>query len=109
MSDEEVRLYGSSVMAQVHETAEGLHASRILTDERLAEMDERCLVHLPTISPEEIRALRAKKDVSQRVLARHLGVPPNTVARWESGEESPSGSVIVLLGIIRKHGLHYLV
>ena len=109
ISDDEARLYGSATKAQLHELAEDLHATGLKSNEELADSDHLCLVPIPVVTPEEIRALRAEEDVSQAVLARHLGVSPNTVRRWEAGEESPPGPVVVLLGIVRRHGLHSLV
>lgn len=44
--------------------------------------------------PGLIRRARRIADVSQRGLAARLGVSQSTVARWESGEVSPSWTVV---------------
>jgi putative transcriptional regulator len=46
--------YRSSLMASIHETAEGLHAIGILDEHAMQEFDEMCL--MPVAEPEEFRA-----------------------------------------------------
>jgi len=50
-----------------------------------------------TFSPEEITELRQQLGMSQAVLARELGVAPNTVWKWENGRSSPNDSSVKAL------------
>ena len=45
----------------------------------------------------EIRAFREKLGFTQVTLAKRLGVPQPTVARWESGKVSPCADHIGLM------------
>ena len=54
------------------------------------------------ISPEDVRAIRRKLNVSQTVFARLLNVPVVTEASWEVGRRNPSGAALRLLQIARK-------
>lgn len=49
----------------------------------------------------EIIFIRETLDLSQRALAKALGVAPYTVTRWEGGREPTGLSVAVLGGIHR--------
>jgi transcriptional regulator with XRE-family HTH domain len=42
----------------------------------------------------EIVSFRNREMLSQAELAGHLGVTPNTVARWERGELTPPGRLL---------------
>jgi transcriptional regulator with XRE-family HTH domain len=37
------------------------------------------------VTKDELRAIRAERGLSQRALARRIGVSPRTIARWENG------------------------
>ena len=43
------------------------------------------------LDPADIRKARRARRLTQRQLAKMLGVPVNTVARWERGERTPTG------------------
>jgi len=49
--------YRSSLMASVHETAEGLHGAGILDKRTMREFDGLCLTPVRALKPNEIRAL----------------------------------------------------
>lgn len=42
------------------------------------------------MTPKQIRAARVKLNLTQVQFAKKIGVAPNTVARWERGESTPS-------------------
>ena len=44
-----------------------------------------------------IRIGRAKKNLSQKELAKRLGVVPSAVSQWESGKKTPSGDIMIKL------------
>lgn len=57
------------------------------------------------LSPEEIRAIREREQVSQPVFARYLNVSKNLVSDLERGVKRPSGPALRLLSVVRKNGL----
>lgn len=97
--------YGSSVMASVHETAEGLHAARVIDKRTMREFDELCLTPVRSLRPKEIRALRLREGASQAVFARYLNVTMGLVSQWERGEKRPQGASLKLLTLVAKNGL----
>lgn len=58
--------------------------------------------------PSQIRSLRQRLGMSQRQLARVLGVPQSTVQRWEAGDMSPSAASLGRLDdLAREHGVPF--
>jgi putative transcriptional regulator len=55
--------------------------------------------------PDEIKAIRAREQISQPVLARYLNVSKNLVSDWERGVKKPGGPALRLLTVIQKKGL----
>ena len=57
-------------------------------------------------SPESIVQLRERLGLSQAELARSLGVPPNTVSRWEIGTTTPdAASLAAIHSIAMERGI----
>jgi putative transcriptional regulator len=50
--------YRSSLMASIHETAEGLESAGVLGKRTMREFDELCLTPVQPLEPKEIRELR---------------------------------------------------
>jgi len=69
-----------------------------LDDHRLQPMDGAA-----------IKALRAKHNVSQAVLAQILNVGLGAVRQWEQGLRNPTGSALKLLHLIEKRGIDLLL
>jgi putative transcriptional regulator len=97
--------YSSSVMASVHETAEGLHSAGIIDKKTMREFDGLCLTPVRPFKPKEIRKLRLREGASQAVFARYLNVTTGLVSQWERGEKCPRGASLKLLTLIAKNGL----
>jgi putative transcriptional regulator len=53
------------------------------------------------LSADEIRAIRARFDLTQADLAHLLRLGANTVSRWESGRNVQTGAMDILLRLIR--------
>ncbi len=57
----------------------------------------------PHWSPDEIRQLRLKYAMTQRVFADFMGVSPKTVEAWECGRNHPNGSASRLMQVISQN------
>ena len=99
------RQYRSSVMASIHETAEGLHAAGVMDKQTMRKFDAACLTPVRKLAPEEIRSLREREGASQAVFARYLNVTTGLVSQWERGEKHPQGPSLKLLALVERHGL----
>ena len=97
--------YRSSVMASIHETAEGLHAAGVMNKQTMRKFDDACLTPVRPLSAKEIRALREREGASQAVFARYLNVTTGLISQWERGEKHPKGASLKLLSLVAKHGL----
>ena len=97
--------YRSPIMASIHETAEGLHAARVIDKRTMREFDDLCLTPVRPLTPEEIRALRMREGASQAVFARYLNVTTGLVSQWERGEKHPQGASLKLLALVARNGL----
>ena len=97
--------YSSSVIASIHETAEGLHAAGVMDKRTLRTFDDGCLTPVRPLSAAEIRRLRERAGASQAVFARYLNVTTGLVSQWERGEKHPQGASQKLLALVARHGL----
>lgn len=97
--------YRSSVMASIHETAEGLHAAGVLDKQTMRKFDAACLTPVRPLTAAEIRALREREGASQAVFARYLNVSTGLISQWERGEKHPQGASLKLLSLVARHGL----
>jgi putative transcriptional regulator len=97
--------YRSSVMASIHETAEGLHSAGVMDKRTMRKFDNACLTPVRPLAPEEIRNLREREGASQAVFARYLNVTTGLISQWERGEKHPQGASLKLLSLVAKHGL----
>jgi putative transcriptional regulator len=97
--------YRSSLMASIHETAEGLHSAGVMNKRTMREFDALCLTPIKPLAPEEIRALRLREGASQAVFARYLNVTTGLVSQWERGEKHPQGASLKLLSLVSQKGL----
>lgn len=62
----------SSILAAVHETAQGLHKAGVMDQITLREFDQLCLLPVEPLQPEQIKHIRESTRVSQAVFARLL-------------------------------------
>ena len=94
-----------SILASVHKTATGLHKAGLMDKATMREFDALCLTPVEPLTPEEIRALREREQVSQPVFAHYLNVRKDAVSKWERGEKRPDGPSLKLLNLVRTKGL----
>ncbi|MGD9628717.1 MAG: helix-turn-helix domain-containing protein [Pyrinomonadaceae bacterium] len=99
------RTHKSEAMAAIHETASGMFEAGVIDKRTMREFDEGCLTPIHEFSPEEIRALREREEVSQTVFARYIGVTKDSISQWERGEKRPAGPSLKLLSLIKRKGL----
>ena len=97
--------YKSDAFAAIHESMEALYQIGAIDKQTMRDFDDTCLTPIEPLSPEEIRALREREQVSQPVFARYLNVSKNQVSDWERGQKKPGGAALRLLTIVKKKGL----
>ena len=97
--------YKSEMLAAIHETALGLHEADVLNKVTMRTFDEMCLTPVEELTPEQIRQIRLREQVSQSVFARYLNVPSGLVSQWERGERHPHGASLKLLTLVARKGL----
>jgi len=95
----------SGILASVHKTAAGLHRAGVVDKATMREFDALCLTPVEPFTPEDIRALREREQVSQPVFAHYLNVRKDAVSKWERGEKRPDGPSLKLLNIVKAKGL----
>ena len=65
-------------------------------------------MHKVTVAPlnaytnKDIKEIRIKQNMTQRLFAEALGVSPKTVEAWEAGTNSPSGAASRMLGLLQQ-------
>ena len=95
----------SDILASMHETVAGLHNIGLVDQATMRHFDAMCLTTVACLSPEEIRALRKREQVSQAVFSQYLNVRKDAVSKWERGEKRPDGPSLKLLNLVRTKGL----
>lgn len=100
-----IKVYKSEAMAAIHETMEGLFEIGAIDKQTMREFDGACLTPVGSLSPEEIRSIRERENISQPVLARYLNVSKGLVSDWERGIKKPGGAALRLLTVVQKKGL----
>lgn len=93
------------VLASIHKTVAGLHKAGVVDMATMRDFDELCLTPVEPLSPEDIRALREREQVSQPVFAHYLNVRKDAVSKWERGEKRPDGPSLKLLNLVKAKGL----
>lgn len=58
---------------------------------------------------ERLRVLRAKTRLTQRQVAKHLGVSPATLGMYEAGKREPNIDVLVSIAAFYETNLDYLL
>ena len=99
------KAFKSDVKAAIHETAAGLFKAGMIDKQTMREFDVSCLTTIREFTPEQIRDLRAREEVSQDVFAHYLNVSKDSVIKWERGVKRPAGPSLKLLSLVDKKGL----
>ena len=93
------------ILGTVLKTAAGLHRAGVIDKATMREFDALCLTPATPMTPDEIKALREREQVSQPVFASYLNVRKGAVSKWERGEKRPDGPSLKLLNLVRTKGL----
>ena len=98
-----------TLLQEIHEDVKGLYKIGLVTDEEMKRFDRLCLPEVPSYTPERIKGLRAKLDMTQNAFARLLNVSISTVQKWEIGQKNPIGTARKLLSVLENKGISALL
>lgn len=57
----------------------------------------------PSITPEELMALREKLHISRTVFARYLRTNERTLENWEQGRARPNAQAAILIRMVERY------
>jgi putative transcriptional regulator len=95
----------SRILSEVYETAKGLHNIGAISTLTMRDYDKLCLSPIHELSPNKIKEIRERENVSQAIFAAILNTSVSSVQKWEIGKKKPSGTALKLLNIIERKGL----
>jgi putative transcriptional regulator len=95
----------SKILAVVHATAKGLHASGAISKVTMREFDSLSIPPVDSLRPTQIKRIRESSNVSQAVFAALLNTSVSTVQKWEIGQKRPTGTALKLLHLVQTRGL----
>ncbi len=85
------------------ELMEGLEAYKSHLEGKITLRTTVVEVHDPiVITPEEVKAIRQKLNLSQAVFARKLHTSVRTYQGWEQGRTKPNPQAVLLLKMVEK-------
>ena len=84
----------SEILAMIHENAADLHEAGLMDKKTMKKFDELCLTPVPVFTPDEIKAIYEKEQVSQSIFAHYLNVSKNMISEWERGVKKTSGTAL---------------
>lgn len=99
----------SDILDMAHDMAKDLHEVGAMDDITMRVIDRICVPEKPSFTVVRIKKIRAKTRMSQPVFAHVLNVAATTVAQWEQGKKSPSGSSARLLDVIDRKGIEAII
>jgi putative transcriptional regulator len=96
------------------ETADDMNRADVLSDNArekitMRHLGEKPIPPLPSLSPNEIRAMRERAHMSQAVWARHLNLTVGYISQLERGAKHPTGPALVLLNVIQRKGIEAIL
>src|SRR3546814_12175318 len=71
----------SRILAEIYETANGLHGAGLISKRRMGEFKALCNLDVDAMPPQKIKALRENAHMSQAVFAAVLNTSLSTVQR----------------------------
>ncbi len=97
-----------SILEVVFDTAIGLHHAGLMDTPTMHEFETLCLPAIKTYSPEQIKKIRLKYQISRTVFATYFNISPSTIQKWERGLVKPRGTSLKLLNLVEQKGLGVL-
>lgn len=101
-----VKTYKNNVLAAIHQSVSDMYEAGVISKQTMHRFDESCLTPVHDFTAKEIRALREREEVSQKVFALYLNVSKDAVSQWERGLKQPAGPTLKLLALVKSKGLH---
>lgn len=98
-----------TLLENAHDMAKDLFEVGALNIVTMREFDASCLPKVKSLTPGQIKKIRAKEKVSQSVFAKFLNTTLSTVRQWERGEKHPRGTSLKLLNMVASKGLSALM
>lgn len=86
----------NSILTGLEEAIEHAEGKKKLSTQRRKVK----VIPLPDYKAEDIKEIRMKVDMTQRVFADFMGVSVKTVEAWEAGKNEPSGPAKRVLSLI---------
>ena len=100
------KTYKSDAYAAIHESASDLHRIGLMSHGDIQYFDDACLESIPAYTPERVKFVRAREELTRSQMAMHLNVSLKTVQSWEAkNPKHPSGPAAKLLHIVERHGV----
>ncbi|MDR2934815.1 MAG: DNA-binding transcriptional regulator [Candidatus Adiutrix sp.] len=99
----------NEAFASVHEAMSDLYGIGLVSKATMRRFDDLCLEVVPKYSPDEIRSLRERLNISQAVLASVINASTNSIQKWERGAKKPSGTALKLLNLLDRKGLESII
>jgi putative transcriptional regulator len=100
--------FKSDAFEAIHSSAQALFKAGAINKATMRNFDESCLAIPNRVEPQQIKEIREINHVSQTVFARSLNTSESTIQKWELGAKRPSGMALMLLCVVKKHGLTVL-
>lgn len=94
--------YKSDAFVAIHDTMSGMYDAGVIDKKTMREFDEACLTPVHAFSATDIKALREREEVSQRVFALYMNVSKDSVTQWERGIKKPAGPTLKLLSLVKQ-------
>ncbi|PID77588.1 MAG: transcriptional regulator [Deltaproteobacteria bacterium] len=92
-----------------YEMCKDLYQSGVMDEETMRKVELLYFSDQRELTPEDIRRIRTKNDVSQSVFAAILGTEKILIEHWEQGITKPNEMAKRLLDLIDRKGIAVLV
>ena len=98
----------NGILDMARELAVDLNRVGAIDKLTLRQIEALAVPDVPSYTGDEIREIRERNHVSQPVFASYLNVGRSTVAQWEQGKKTPSGSAARLLDLVARKGIEVI-
>jgi len=99
----------SRIIEEMRDTFADLQKTGVVTKKQIADFAALKQLQVKDLTPNAIKQIRLRENLSQAVLALVLNTSTSTVQKWETGEKKPSGPSLKLLSILKNKGVEALI